>query len=103
MKIIPLIIDAKKGIRGVKFLKPNSVNYLFFSRNLQKEQLESRARKILRKIHEAKDIQTSIDQGKKLPKRFRINNLLIDVEYSIQTRLIELSEEEAVNPSKKTS
>lgn len=92
----PVTIDAEKGIRGIKIPKPNSVNYLFFSKNLQKEQLDSRARKILRQIHEAKDIQKSIDHRKKLPKRFRINNLLIEVEYSIQTRLIELSEDEAI-------
>jgi transposase len=92
----PLTIDTEKGIKGIKILKPNSINYLIFSKKLQKEQLESRARKILRQMHEAKAIQESIDYGKKLPKRFRINNLLIDVEYSIQTKLIELSEEEAV-------
>lgn len=92
----PQMIDAEKGIRGIKLEKPNSVNYLFFSKNLQKEQLESRARKILRQMHEAKAIQQSIDLGKKLPKRFRINNLLIDVEYSVQTKLIDLSEDEAV-------
>jgi transposase len=92
----PLTIDAEKGIKGIKLEKPNSVNYLFFSKNLQKEQLESRARKILRQMHEAKAIQESIDFGKKLPKRFRINNLLIDVEYSIQTKLVDLSEDEAV-------
>ena len=72
------------------------MNYLFFSESLQKAQLESRARKILSQIHEAKAIQKSIDCGKKLPKRFRINNLLIDVEYSVQTKLIELTEDEAV-------
>ena len=33
---------------------------------------------------------------KVLPKRFRINNLLIDVDYSIQTKLVELSEDDAV-------
>ena len=92
----PLTIDAEKGIKGIKIQKPHSVNYLFFSKNLQKEQLESRARKILRQMHEAKAIQESIDYGKKIPKRFRINNLLIDVEYSIQTKLIELSDDEAV-------
>jgi transposase len=92
----PQTIDAEKGIRGIKLEKPNSVNYLFFSKNLQKEQLESRARKILRQMHEAKAIQESIDLGKKLPKRFRINNLLIDVEYSIQTKLVDLNEDEAV-------
>ena len=92
----PLTIDAENGIKGIKIEKPKSVNYLFFSKKLQKDQLESQARKILRQMHEAKAIQESIDHGKKLPKRFRINNLLIDVEYSIQTKLIELSEDEAV-------
>ena len=92
----PVTIDEEKGIKGIKIEKPNSINYLYFSKNLQKEQLESRARKILRQIHEAKAIQDSIDCGKNLPKRFRINNLLIDVEYFIQTKLVELSEEEAV-------
>ena len=92
----PITIDAEKGIKGIKIEKPNSINYLFFSEKLQKEQLESRARKILRQIQEAKTIQESIDHGKKLPTQFRINNLLIDVEYSIQTKLIELSEDEAV-------
>ncbi len=92
----PEMIDAEKGVKGIKIVKPNSVNYLFFSKNLQKEQLESRARKVLRQIHEAKAIQDSIDNRKKLPKRFRINNLLIDVEYSVQTKLVELSDDEAV-------
>jgi len=92
----PLTIDAENGVKGIKIQKPNSVNYLFFSKKLQKEQLESRARTILRQMHEAKAIQESIDNGKKLPKQFRINNLLIDVEYSVQTKLIELSEDEAV-------
>jgi len=58
--------------------------------------LESRARKVLRQIQEAKAIQESIDNRKKLPKRFRVNNLLIDVEYSVQTKLVELSDDEAV-------
>jgi hypothetical protein len=33
---------------------------------------------------------------KALPKRFQINNLLVDVDYSVQTKLLELSEEDAV-------
>jgi len=76
--------------------KPNSINYFFFSKKLQKEQLESRARKVVRQMKEAKDIQESIDKNKALPKRFRINNLLIDVDYSIQTKLVELTEDDAV-------
>jgi len=92
----PEVIDAETDVRGIKFEKPNSVNYLFFSEKLQKEQLESRARKVVRQIKEAKDIQESIDKNKALPKRFRINNLLIDVDYSIQTKLVELTEDDAV-------
>lgn len=77
------------GIRGIKIEKPNSTNYLYFSKKLQKEQLESRARKVVREIKETKAIQESIDKNKALPKRFRINNLLVDVDYSIQTKLME--------------
>jgi len=90
------IIDEETGIRGIKIEKPNSINYIYFSKKLQKEQLDSRARKVLRQIKEAKAIQESIDKHKKLPKRFRINNFLIDVDYSIQTKLVEITEEEAV-------
>ncbi len=92
----PQMVDEESGIRGIKIEKPNSTNYLYFSEKLQKEQLESRARKVVREIKEAKAIQESIDKNKGLPKRFRINNLLVDVDYSIQTKLIELSEDDAV-------
>jgi transposase len=92
----PEVIDAETGVRGSKIEKPNSINYFFFSKKLQKEQLQSRARKVIRQIKEAKEIQESIDKNKALPKRFRINNLLIDVEYSIQTKLIALTEDDAV-------
>ena len=85
-----------QGFEGIKIEKPNSTNYLYFSEKLQKEQLESRARKVVREIKEAKAIQESIDKNKALPKRFRINNLLVEVDYSIQTKLIELSEDDAV-------
>ena len=92
----PQVIDEESGIRGIKIEKPNSTNYLYFSEKLQKEQLESRARKVVREIKEAQAIQESIDKNKGLPKRFRINNLLVDVDYSIQTKLIELSEDDAI-------
>ena len=91
------VIDSESGISGIKIGKPNSTNYLYFSEKLQKEQLESRARKVVREIKEAKAIQESIDKNKSLPKRFRINNVLVDVDYSIQTKLIELSEEDAIS------
>ena len=92
----PQDINGKPGVRGIKIEKPSSINYLYFSEKLQKEQLEARARKVVREIQEAKAIQESIDKKKALSKRFRINNLLVDVDYSIQTKLLELSEEDAV-------
>lgn len=73
-----------------------SFNYFYFSKKLQKEQLDSRARKVMRQIEEAREIQESIDKNKKLPKKFRINNVLVDVTYSFQTKLVELSEQEAI-------
>ena len=51
---------------------------------------------MFREIKEDRAIQESIDKNKVLPKRFRINNLLVEVDYSIQTKLIELSEDDAV-------
>jgi len=90
------LIDAEKGIYGIKFVKPSSIDYFYFSETLQKQQLESRARSALRKLQEAKEIQNSIDKNRQLPKKFRINNVLIDVTYSYQTKLEELSEEEAL-------
>jgi transposase len=92
----PKSIDVESGIYGLKILKPNSVNYFYFSRKLQKEQLDSKARKVIRQLGEARAIQESIDKNKKLPKRFRINNVLVDVSYSLQTKLMELDEQEAI-------
>jgi transposase len=90
------LIDVEKGVYGIKFTKPSSIDYFYFSENLQKDQLKSRARKALQKLKEAKEIQKSIDNKKQLPKKFRINNVLIDISYSYQTKLGELSEEEAM-------
>jgi len=64
------VIDAEKGIYCIKFVKPSSIDYFYFSETLQKRQLESRARSALRKLQEAKDIQNSIDKNKQLPKSF---------------------------------
>ena len=90
------LIDGEKGVYGIKYVKPSSIDYFYFSETLQKQQLESRARNALKKLQEAKEIQNSIDKNKQLPKKFRINNVLIDVTYSYQTKLEELDEEEAL-------
>jgi transposase len=89
-------VDEKDGIYGLKTIKPSSTNYMYFSKKLQKEQLDSKARKVMRQLQEARAIQDSIDRNKKLPKRFRINNVLVDVKYSLQTKLMELDEQDAI-------
>lgn len=58
--------------------------------------MKSKARKVLRKLQEAKEIQRSIDNDRTLPKKFKIDNELVMIEYSFQTRLKELSEEDAL-------
>jgi len=48
----------------------------------------------MRQIQPAEDIQKSIDKNKNLPKRFRINNALVDVTYFLQTKLGDMDEKE---------
>ncbi|GBE56385.1 hypothetical protein BMS3Bbin16_00589 [archaeon BMS3Bbin16] len=48
-----------------------------------------------RLLREAETIQQSLENNRGLPKRYRINNPLIDCEYSYQTKLASLSESEA--------
>ncbi|MCK5039983.1 MAG: transposase, partial [Candidatus Aenigmarchaeota archaeon] len=91
------LIDAKRMVYGLKFTKPNSIDYFYFSEGLQKEQLEAKKRKAQRMFEEAKQIQDAINKNRELPKKFRINNKLVDVTYSYQTKLGKISEKEAIN------
>ena len=89
-------IDADAGVYALKRTFPSRINYYFFSEKLRKDHLRSRRRKAERLLAEAQAIQNSLDNGKKLPKRFCINNPLVDVKYDYQTRLAEMDEEEAL-------
>ena len=89
-------IDAEKGEYCLKRTFPSRVNYYFFSRelcDLEKKGVEKRARK---KLKEAKDLQRDLEQGKRLKKRYQIDNVLIKATISLQTRLTEITEEEAL-------
>ena len=90
------LIDSEKSIYGIKIVKPNSIKYFYCSESLQEKQLEAKARTVLKKLQEAKEIQEIIVKNKKLPKKFRINNELIEIDYSFRTKLFELSDEEAI-------
>lgn len=88
-------IDSERMIYGMKFSKPSSYDYFFFSESLKHEQLEAKKRAAQRKFDEAKEIQQCLDEKKELPKKYLLNNKLIDVKYTYQTKLKELGEEEA--------
>jgi transposase len=50
----------------------------------------------MRKLKVAKEIQKAFTKNKKLPKKFRVNNELIEIDHSFRTKLEELSDEEAI-------
>ena len=89
------LIDPEAGIYGIKIKFPSRVDYFFFSEKLKQEQVEAKLRRAEQKLKEAKEIQHSLDKNRQLPKRFRINNPLVEVKYSYQTKLTSLTEEEA--------
>lgn len=97
------LIDPKAGIYGIKIAYPSRIDFFYFSEKLQKEQIEAKLRRAEQKLKEAKEIQKSLDKSKQLPKRFRINNPLVDVKYSYQTKLTFLTEEEALRVVQKAS
>ena len=98
-----VLVDVDDEIYGIKIEYPSRTNYFYFSKKLKREQLESKKRKALRMYEQAKLIQDSIDNKRELPKRYRINNVLIDIEYSYQTKLTEISEYEAMKLVQKAS
>jgi transposase len=97
------LIDEQKEIYGFKQEFPSRTNYFYFSKKLQVEQLESKMRKASKQFREAKEIQESIENNRKLPKKYMINNPLIDMKFSIQTKLPSLNEEQALEIVKKAS
>ncbi len=97
------LVDEKHGVYGLKKHFPSRVNYLFFSEQLYRDQIESKLRKVDRLFKEAEVIQNSLERNRKLPKRYRINNPLVQCEYSYQTRLTNLNEKEAKNVLKKAA
>lgn len=99
----PILIDAQKDIYGIKQEFPSRTNYFFFSKYLESEQLESKLRKATRYLNEAKEIQKSIDSNKSIPKKFRVDNPLVDMTYSYQTKLPIISENDAFEEVKKAS
>ena len=89
------LVSLDQEIYGVKCKFPNRTDYLYFSKPLYFEQIESRLRKIDRQLNEARELQNSIEKEHKMPKKFQVNNPLIDINYEYQTKLEELDEKQA--------
>lgn len=89
------LVDERYGVYGLTKKFPSRINFLFFSEHLHKMQMEAKERKVQRLLDEAEAIQKSIDDNRGLPKRFCINNPLVDYEITYQTRLASLSDSEA--------
>ena len=97
------LIDSEKGVYGIKIVYPSRIDYFYFSEQLQADQIEAKLRRAEQKLLEAKEIQHALDKNRQLPKRFRINNPLVDVRFSYQTKLTSLSEKEALRVVQKAS
>ena len=89
------LIDDRYGVYGLKKRFPSRTNYLYFSEDLKRSQIEAKLRKADRLFRDAAEIQKAIDHNRNLPKRFRINNPLIECKYIYQTKLASMSESEA--------
>ncbi len=88
-------IDPVQGVYGKIIKYPSRTDYFFFSEQLQKDKIEAKLRLAEKKFEEAKEIQNSLNKGKSLPKRFTVNNPLVDIKYTYQTKLTQLTEEQA--------
>jgi transposase len=89
------LVDWKDKVYGIKYRKPKKFNYFYFSEKLESDMIEARLRKVDRLFKEAEQLQECIDKHRGLPKRYRINNPLVQCEYSYQTKLKNMSPEDA--------
>lgn len=91
------LIDPEDRVYGIKYVKPSSIDYFFFSETLKKQQLEARKRVALRKLHEAQEIQACLDHKRGLSLKYCLRNALVDIRYFVQTRVHKMSEKEALD------
>ena len=88
-------IDEVNGIYGEIIEYPSRFDYFYFSEQLKRDQIEAKLRMAERKLTEAKAIQSALGKGKPLPVRFQLNNPLVDITYTYQTKLKDLTDEQA--------
>ena len=96
-------INKEEGVYGFKQKFPSRYNYFFFSKKLEKENIASALRKAERQLKEAKEIEKVSSGKKKLPRKYRINNILVKATIEYQTKLKSLTDKEAFELVKKAS
>jgi hypothetical protein len=83
---------------GLTFVKPRSTDYFYFSKTLHETQERGARERAQRMLDEAVELQRDLDAGKRIKKKYRggpSGNCLIDARTTFQTKLVEMSEEEA--------
>jgi len=88
-------VDEVNEIYGEIVEYPSRFDYFYFSEQLKRDQIEAKLRMAERKLTEAKAIQSALGKGKPLPARFLLNNPLVDITYTYQTKLKDLTDEQA--------
>lgn len=86
---------VEDGVYGEIIEYPSRYDYFFFSEQLKRDLIEGKLRMAERKLAEAQEIQSALSRGKPLPKRFLLNNPLVDIKYTYQTKLNSLTEKQA--------
>lgn len=88
-------VEEGNEIYGEIIEYPSRFDYFYFSEQLKHDQIEAKLRMAERKLTEAKAIQSAWGKGKPLPARFQLNNPLVDITYTYQTKLKDLTDEQA--------
>ena len=86
--------EIETGLYGLKQTFPSRFNYFFFSEKLKQEQIASALRKAERMLAQAKDIEKAVQKGK-IPKKYTVNNILVNAKIEYQTKLKDISDIEA--------
>jgi len=97
-KEAPECIDGDKQIYCLVFVKPRSIDYLYYSATLYERQMESVRRRAYAMFLEARELQDAIDANRRPRKKYRCGpggNCLITSFATYQTMLSEMTDDEA--------
>jgi transposase len=94
----PELVDRDKRVYGLTFVKPRSIDYLYYSATLYERQMESVRRRAHAMLLDARELQDAIDADRRPKKKYRCGpggNCLITSVAKYQTLLSEMTDDEA--------